>query len=420
MPEWLAGASVKDGRIVLASGASYRVLVLPASETMTPGLLKNIGELVKAGATVVGPPPRTSPSLSGHPACDGEVRSPAREMWGEGGGDEAEGHAYGAGRIFRVPIPSDAPESAARRLGAARWIWYPEGNPAASAPPGTRFFRREVTVEAKKISSATIQITADNSYCLKVNGNPAAEGEDFRVVAEADIAALLRPGANRLEIEATNGGDCPIRPAWWCSCGCRYADGGSVEVPTDGRWQTALAADAADAGWSAARDLGPAEMGPWGALFDSGPKSDSLYPHYGQTAALLGRLGWLADFTSDAPIRYTHRQAEGSDLYFVANREARTVEAECTFRVAGRKPECWDPLTGRIRDLPDFRGSKGRTTVPLRFEPHQSYFIVFREPAEGRGRRRQRTSPRLRPWGRSSGRGRCVSTPNWVVRRREV
>jgi hypothetical protein len=110
-----------------------------------------------------------------------------------------------------------------------------------------------------------------------------------------------------------------------------------------------------------------------------------LYPPYTHTAALLERLGVMADFTSNGSLRYSHRQAEGIDCYFVANREARTVEADCTFRIDGRKPECWDPLTGNIRGLPEFRSNAGRTTVPLRFEPHQSYFIVFRKSTEAAG-----------------------------------
>jgi hypothetical protein len=66
-PEWLEGAGVSatGGRVALPSGASYRVLVLPAVETMTPGLLKRIAGLVRNGATVVGPPPKKSPGLSG-------------------------------------------------------------------------------------------------------------------------------------------------------------------------------------------------------------------------------------------------------------------------------------------------------------------------------------------------------------------
>jgi hypothetical protein len=355
---------------------------------MMPGLLNRVAELVKDGATVIGSPPRKSPSLSGHPACDGDVQTLAREMWGKGGSDEMEEHAYGAGRIFRVRMPSSGSEaeSPLRRLGPARWIWYPEGNPAASAPVGARYFRRDMSVEPQeKISAATIHVTADNCFRVKVNGNSVAEGEDFHLVTEADIAPLLRPGANRIEIEAVNGGEAPNPAGLVALVRISYADGKSVEIPTDGRWQTALVADAAEVGWSAARDLGPAGMGPWGPLFVSLSNADSLYPPYAQTATVLGRLGVQPDFASDGPIRYTHRQAAGLDLYFVANRDARPVEADCTFRVAGRKPECWDPLTGRIHDLPEFCETAGRTTVPLRFEPHQSYFIVFRKPADGPG-----------------------------------
>jgi hypothetical protein len=382
-PEWLAGATVKDGRVVLPSGASYRVLVLPASETMTPGLLKRVGELVNAGATVVGPPPRKSPGLGGYPACDGEVQSLARGIWGGDGEDTADGRACGSGRVFRPRGPSggSAEGPPVRRLGPARWIWYPEGNPAASAPVGTRCFRREVTLEGDKVTLAKVHITADNRFLLKVNGKPAAEGEDFRVVVDADVTTLLRPGANRLEVEAGNGGDAPNPAGLAAILRVAYADGRAVDVPTDGRWQAALAADAPETGWAAARDLGPADMAPWGALLGSAPAAPSLYPPYEQTAALLARLGLPPDFESDGPVRWTHRRAEGLDLYFVANREARAVEAACTFRVAGRQPECGDPLTGGVRDLPRFEMREGRTTVPLRFEPHQSLFVVFRRPA---------------------------------------
>ena len=76
--------SVKDGRIVLPDGMSYRVLVLPQVETMTPRLLRKIRELVEAGATVVGAPPKKSPSLQDYPECDEEVAALAAELWGDG------------------------------------------------------------------------------------------------------------------------------------------------------------------------------------------------------------------------------------------------------------------------------------------------------------------------------------------------
>jgi hypothetical protein len=65
----LTRMNVKDGRLVLPDGMSYRVLVLPEERAMTAPLLRRIKELVAAGATVVGPRPLRSPSLTGYPQC---------------------------------------------------------------------------------------------------------------------------------------------------------------------------------------------------------------------------------------------------------------------------------------------------------------------------------------------------------------
>ena len=56
--------------------------------------------------------------------------------------------------------------------------------------------------------------------------------------------------------------------------------------------------------------------------------------------------------------------------------------------MSDRQPECWDPLDGTIRDLPDYEQGDGRTVVPLRFAAHQSLFVVFRTPAAARARHR--------------------------------
>ena len=82
----LTRMTVKDGRIVLPDGMSYRVLVLPETETMTPPLLRKIKELVAAGATVIGgaKPPQKSPSLADMGAGDAEVKQLAGELWAGG------------------------------------------------------------------------------------------------------------------------------------------------------------------------------------------------------------------------------------------------------------------------------------------------------------------------------------------------
>ncbi|MBI3852842.1 MAG: hypothetical protein HY298_21515 [Verrucomicrobia bacterium] len=82
--EVITRMSVKDGRIVLPDGMSYRVLALPWPQTMTPALLRKVKELVQAGATVLGPKPSASPGLSGYPQCDEEVKQLAQELWSDG------------------------------------------------------------------------------------------------------------------------------------------------------------------------------------------------------------------------------------------------------------------------------------------------------------------------------------------------
>jgi len=86
------------------------------------------------------------------------------------------------------------------------------------------------------------------------------------------------------------------------------------------------------------------------------------------------------DFSSDLPLRYAHRLDGAVDIYFVANPENRDVAAEASFRVKGKRPELWDPVTGETRELNIFTAKRSLTSVPLRFAPRQSFFVVFREP----------------------------------------
>jgi hypothetical protein len=65
----------------------------------------------------------------------------------------------------------------------------------------------------------------------------------------------------------------------------------------------------------------------------------------------------------------------------LANPENRVVETAAVFRVSGLQPELWDPLTGEIRNLTQYAPMDGRTSVSLRFEPLQSFFVVFRTTA---------------------------------------
>jgi hypothetical protein len=94
-------ATVKQGRIQLKSGASYAVLVLPPDDiNMTPPMMRCLRQLVKAGATVVGPRPQQSPSLENYPQCDAQVKTIAAELWGKCDGTSVQENRYGRGRII--------------------------------------------------------------------------------------------------------------------------------------------------------------------------------------------------------------------------------------------------------------------------------------------------------------------------------
>ena len=214
-PSLLYRATVKDGRVVFPGGATYRLLVLPCFETMTPSLLKKIRDLVNDGATVVGTPPQKSPSLNNYPACDTEVRKLVQELWGG----------------FDIPETTEI-----RAFGKGKVIW------------------------SKKL-----------------------------------------------------------------------------------------------------RD-----------------EADNLYPAYNFTADMLASTGIPADFESPGQIRYTHRTMDGCDIYFVSNRTDRPVTTECKFRATNGRPELWNPMTGEMFLLPEYTVSGSHTAVPLQFDVHQGYFVVFR------------------------------------------
>jgi hypothetical protein len=107
--------SVKDGRITLPDGMSYRLLVLPQVSRMTPPLLRKIKELVQAGATIVGTPPQASPSFSGYPGCDSEIQALSKQLWGGSDAGQAAERQFGSGRVIR----QGEPEKILKNMGVA-------------------------------------------------------------------------------------------------------------------------------------------------------------------------------------------------------------------------------------------------------------------------------------------------------------
>lgn len=101
----LDSMTVKDGKLVLPNGMNYHTLVLPQTNQMTPRVLQKIRNLVAAGAIVVGPKPKQSPSLAGYPDVDTEVALLATEIWGDADGRLVFQHGYGKGTVYwGVPL----------------------------------------------------------------------------------------------------------------------------------------------------------------------------------------------------------------------------------------------------------------------------------------------------------------------------
>lgn len=192
--------SVKDGRIALPDGMNYKLLVLPASETMSPKLLHKIKELAEAGATIVGAPPKKALGLSNYPQSDEEVRKLAAEIWGKCDGKALKINRIGKGRIIYGETPEEV-----------------------------------------------------------------------------------------------------------------------------------------------------------------------------LTGMKVGR-----DFSSEKFLRYTHRNINGTEVYFVANPEQSNVSTTCQFRVQGMQPEIWNPMTGGIEKAAQYEESNGFIKMPISLDPSGSIFVVFR------------------------------------------
>jgi hypothetical protein len=205
----LTRLTVKDGRLILPDGMSYRYLVLPDNKRMPVEVARKIEELVKAGATIIGPRPESDPGLRGYPQCDEIVKVIGNSVWDKVDGNQVKERKVGNGRV----------------------IW----------------------------------------------------GKDV------------------------------------------------VEVMKD----------------------------------------DGLKPDFE-----------IKDANGKTDVGVIHRATAKSDFYFLANRKLNPETVEARFRIVGRQPELWDPVTGVMRQLPEFSVRDGCTIVPLRFESNQSWFVVFRERSQ--------------------------------------
>ncbi len=99
---------------------------------------------------------------------------------------------------------------------------------------------------------------------------------------------------------------------------------------------------------------------------------------------LFAQLGYVPDCkVPDGMNVYQGHQKDGdTDIYILSNQDNRVLTMDVAFRVTGKQPELWDPVTGVIRKLPAFRQEEKTTVVPMKLEKNECVFVVFREKGE--------------------------------------
>jgi len=94
------------------------------------------------------------------------------------------------------------------------------------------------------------------------------------------------------------------------------------------------------------------------------------------------KLDLAPDFSGGSTgvdLNFIHRKVNDDDIYFVSNPQNESRNEICRFRITGKKPELWNPETGKVEDILVWKKGPGNTTeIPLSFNPNGAVFVVFR------------------------------------------
>jgi hypothetical protein len=218
------------------------------------------------------------------------------------------------------------------------------------------------------------------------------DGNYSPVELDPTVAALRKAGKNIVEAEAFTGDPHDSKwdetPAWlkpigdaaYCAGVNRFVLHRFVEQPWDERYKPG------------------ATMGQWGTHFDRTQTwwkpGQAMVKYWTRCQALLqwGKIAASSndDFvaintTGQLTLKSIHRVSGNTNIYFVANTDSQAGSTSCIFNVSGMQPELWDPVTGSMRNLLQFKEVNGKTNIPLTFAEAQSFFIVFRHKVGKKG-----------------------------------
>jgi hypothetical protein len=157
-------------------------------------------------------------------------------------------------------------------------VWYPEGAPAQSAPPGTCYFRQRLQLPPDRpITEALFTGTADNRFELFINGAAAGQSdagaEGWRQPVTLEVREHLKPGANQFAIAAVNASSLPNPAGLLGVLEVRFAQGDPLLFRVDRHWRTTRELEPGwtelghdDSGWSMAAEIATFGSSPWGRL----------------------------------------------------------------------------------------------------------------------------------------------------------
>jgi alpha-L-rhamnosidase len=157
-------------------------------------------------------------------------------------------------------------------LTGTSWIWFPVGEPEKSAPPGTNYFRRVVTIPADRhIKRARFQYTGDNEGRGWINDSDVGARNNYRTVKFNDITTRIEPG--KTYVFGLTGRNTRADKAAGVIglLEIEFTTGEPMIIATDEQWKVSDKEIPGwnkpgfdDSGWVAAKKLGPAGMSPWG------------------------------------------------------------------------------------------------------------------------------------------------------------
>lgn len=234
--EWINQAADKNARGL--SQSAYQVLVASSREALdrNEGDLWNSGKVASSKSLQIA---YQGKPLQSHQACFWKVR-----VWDQDGSasDWSAVASWSMGLLGQdewtaewIGRDDGKPFETANSITKAQWIWSDELD-IFSAPAEDRFFIRTLVIpKAKKISHATVSMTADNRFTLLVNGKSVLYGDKFNIVYKADITQHLVSGKNILVVEARNDDVGPA--ALIGTINIDYIDGSSMSIITDASWQ---------------------------------------------------------------------------------------------------------------------------------------------------------------------------------------